>query len=85
MAIEDAVCLATLLGGGDDLDQVVRSYEARRRPRVDSIRAAVRERAAAAGMGGSVMSELLEPRRADLPDSLKVYEDLIEDPFAAAN
>ena len=35
MAIEDAVTLAELIGTNNDLDQVLRSFEAARRPRVD--------------------------------------------------
>ena len=42
MAIEDAVALAESLGRSRDVDQALRSYESRRRPRVETIRAAVR-------------------------------------------
>jgi len=86
MAIEDAVALAGLLGESGDLDQVLRSYESRRRPRVDSIRAAVPHRAISGGMEGPVTPELLKqypPVFSDIP--LKVYDDLIEDPFAGGH
>jgi len=82
MAIEDSVCLAALLGGSAAIDQVVYTYEARRRPRVESIRAAVRMRAALGGMDGPVTSELLAQHRSDFSDSLAIYEELVEDPFA---
>jgi 2-polyprenyl-6-methoxyphenol hydroxylase-like FAD-dependent oxidoreductase len=84
MAIEDAVALAELLGRSDDIDQALRSYETRRRPRVETIRAAVRRRTLARGMEGPVTAELLKQHPPVFSPSLKVYDELIEDPFAAA-
>ena len=82
MAIEDAVALSELLGQSDNVEQVLRSFESRRRPRVESIRAAVRHRAISGGMEGHVTSELLARRPPPFSNSLKVYEELIVDPFA---
>jgi 2-polyprenyl-6-methoxyphenol hydroxylase-like FAD-dependent oxidoreductase len=82
MAIEDAVALAELLGSSGDVDQALRSYESRRRPRVETIRAAVRRRTIARGLEGPVTPELLEQHPSVFPASLKVYDELIEDPFA---
>jgi FAD-dependent urate hydroxylase len=76
MAIEDAVTLSELLGEGAAMEQVLRSYEAKRRPRTETIRAAVRRR--------GITSDLLTQHPPVLSDSLKVYDDLIEDPFSAA-
>jgi 2-polyprenyl-6-methoxyphenol hydroxylase-like FAD-dependent oxidoreductase len=82
MAIEDAVTLAELIGANDDLDQVLRSFEDERRPRVDMIRAAVRHRTVARGFEGPATPELLERHPLVFSNSLKAYDDLIEDPFA---
>jgi FAD-dependent urate hydroxylase len=84
MAIEDAVALAELLGQGGDIDQVLRSYEARRRPRVETIRAAVRRRTIARGMEGPATAEVLRRHPPVFSASLKVFDELIEDPFAPA-
>jgi FAD-dependent urate hydroxylase len=84
MAIEDAVALAELLGQGGDIDQVLRSYEARRRPRVETIRAAVRHRTIARGMEGPATPEVLRRHPPVFSASLKVFDELIEDPFAPA-
>jgi len=84
MAIEDAVALAELLGQGGDIDRVLRSYEARRRPRVETIRAAVRRRTIARGLEGPATPELLRRHPPVFSASLKVFDELIEDPFAAA-
>jgi 2-polyprenyl-6-methoxyphenol hydroxylase-like FAD-dependent oxidoreductase len=84
MAIEDAVALAELLGQGGDIDQVLRGYEARRRPRVETVRAAVRRRTIARGMEGPATPELLRRHPPVFSASLKVFDELIEDPFAAA-
>ena len=82
MAIEDAVALAELLGRCGDVDQALRSYESRRRPRVETIRAAVRRRTIARGLEGPVTPELLEQYPPVFSASLKVFDELIEDPFA---
>ncbi|HEY2663991.1 MAG TPA: hypothetical protein VGI47_06585 [Candidatus Binataceae bacterium] len=82
MAIEDAVALSELIGDCGDLEQVLRSYQSRRRPRVDTIRAAVRYRGILRGLEGPVTPELLSQHPSVFSDSLKVYDDLIEDPFA---
>ena len=82
MAVEDAVALAELIGGNHDLDEVLQSFEAARRPRVETIRAAVRHRTVARGFEGPATPELLERHPLVFSDSLKAYDDLIEDPFA---
>ena len=82
MAVEDAVTLAELIGGNHDLDEVLQSFEAARRPRVETIRAAVRHRTVARGFEGPATPELLERHPLVFSDSLKAYDDLIEDPFA---
>jgi 2-polyprenyl-6-methoxyphenol hydroxylase-like FAD-dependent oxidoreductase len=69
MAIEDAV------------DQALRSYESRRRPRVETIRAAVRRRTIARGMEGPATPELLKQHPPVFSASLKAFDELIEDPF----
>ena len=85
MAVEDAVALAESLGESDGVDQALRSYEARRRPRVEMIRAAVRRRSIARGMEGPVTPELLSEHPPVFSASLKVFEELIEDPFSAGD
>jgi 2-polyprenyl-6-methoxyphenol hydroxylase-like FAD-dependent oxidoreductase len=82
MAIEDAVTLAELIGTNNDLDQVLRSFDAARRPRVETIRAAVRHRTIARGYEGVATPELLERHPLVFSNSLKAYDDLIEDPYA---
>jgi 2-polyprenyl-6-methoxyphenol hydroxylase-like FAD-dependent oxidoreductase len=82
MAIEDAVVLAELVGERGDFDEVLRLYESRRRPHVETIRAAVRRRTIARGMEGPVTTALLEKHPPVFSASLKFYEELIEDPFA---
>lgn len=84
MAIEDAVALAELLSGSGDIDQALRSYESRRMPRVETIRAAVRHRTIARGMEGPATPELLKRHPPVFSASLKVFDELIEDPFARA-
>ena len=84
MAIEDAVALAELLGESGDIDLVLRAYQARRRPRVETIRAAVRHRTVARGMEGPVTPERLSQHRPVFSASLRVYDEMIEDPFARA-
>jgi len=84
MAIEDAVALAELLGESGDIDQALRSYESRRRPRVETIRAAVRHRSIARGMEGPAPPELLKQHPQVFSASLNVFTELIEDPFACA-
>ena len=84
MAIEDAVALAELLSGSGGIDQALRSYESRRRPRVETIRAAVRRRTIARGMEGPATPELLKRHPPVFSASLKVFDELIEDPFARA-
>ena len=46
------------------------------------IRAAVRRRTVARGFEGPATPELLERHPLVFSDSLKAYDDLIEDPFA---
>ena len=84
MAIEDAVALAELLSESGDIDQALRSYESRRRPRVETIRAAVRRRTIARGMEGPATPELLKRHPPVFSASLKVFDELIEDPFIRA-
>ena len=85
MAIEDAVALAELLGESGDIDQVLRAYESRRQPRVEIIRATVRRRTVARGLEGPVTPERLSQHRPVLSASLKVYDEMIEDPFAGVH
>jgi 2-polyprenyl-6-methoxyphenol hydroxylase-like FAD-dependent oxidoreductase len=82
MAIEDAVTLAELIGTNNDLDQVLQRFEAARRPRVETTRAAIRHRTVARGFEGPVTTDLLEQHPLVFSNSLKAYDDLIEDPFA---
>jgi 2-polyprenyl-6-methoxyphenol hydroxylase-like FAD-dependent oxidoreductase len=82
MAIEDAVALTELLDGCSDVDRVLRAYQARRRPRVETIRAAVRHRAITGGLEGTVTPELLKQHPPVFANSMQAFEDLIEDPFA---
>jgi len=84
MAIEDAVALAELLGESGDINQALRSYESRRRPRVGTIRAAVRHRSITRGMEGPATPELLKQHPQVFSASLNVFTELIEDPFACA-
>src|SRR4051812_6828754 len=81
MAIEDAVALAQLLAEVSDIEEVLRLYESKRRPRLETMRAAVRRRTIARGMEGPVTTELLAQHTPVFSASLKVYEELIEDPF----
>jgi 2-polyprenyl-6-methoxyphenol hydroxylase-like FAD-dependent oxidoreductase len=83
MAIEDAVALAESLGRADDVSQALRRYESRRRPRVETIRAAVRRRTVMRGLEGPVTPDVLEHPPV-FSASLKVYDEMIEDPFALA-
>ena len=85
MAIENAVALAELLGETGDIDQALQAYEARRWPRVEIIRAAVRRRAIARGMEGPATPEVLARHPPVFSASLKVFDELIEDPFARAH
>jgi 2-polyprenyl-6-methoxyphenol hydroxylase-like FAD-dependent oxidoreductase len=84
MAIEDAAALSELLKDSANVEQALRSYEARRRRRVETIRAAVRHRGIVRGLEGPVTPESLNQHPPVLSNSLKVYDDLIEDPFARA-
>jgi 2-heptyl-3-hydroxy-4(1H)-quinolone synthase len=81
MAIEDAVALAESLGRSRDVGQALRSYESRRRPRVETIRSAVRRVTIMRGLEGPVTPELLEQHPAVYSASLKAFDELIEDPF----
>jgi 2-polyprenyl-6-methoxyphenol hydroxylase-like FAD-dependent oxidoreductase len=81
MAIEDAVTLAELIGSDVDIDVALQIYESRRRPRVETIRAAVRRRTIARGMEGPVTDDLLSQHPPVFSASLKVFDELIEDPF----
>jgi 2-polyprenyl-6-methoxyphenol hydroxylase-like FAD-dependent oxidoreductase len=84
MAIEDAVALSELIGESTDVEQILRSYEARRRPRIETIRAAVRHRGIIRGLEGPVTPELLNEHPPVFSNSLSVYDELIKDPFADA-
>jgi len=59
MAIEDGVALAELVGGSGDIDEALRSYELKRRTRLNKVRGAVRHRAILQGMEGPVTPELV--------------------------
>jgi 2-polyprenyl-6-methoxyphenol hydroxylase-like FAD-dependent oxidoreductase len=84
MAIEDGVALAESLGRSRDVDQALRSYESRRRPRTETIRAAVRRVTIMRGLEGLVTPELLEQHPPVFSASLKAFDELIEDPFTPA-
>jgi FAD-dependent urate hydroxylase len=84
MAIEDAVALAESLHRYGDVDQALRSYESRRWPRTETIRAAVRRVTIMRGMEGPVTPELLQQHPAVFSPSLKAFDELIEDPFTPA-
>jgi 2-polyprenyl-6-methoxyphenol hydroxylase-like FAD-dependent oxidoreductase len=84
MAIEDAVALAESLGRIRDVDQALRSYESRRWPRTETIRAAVRRVTMMRGLEGPVTPELLQQHPSVFLPSLKAFDEVIEDPFAAA-
>jgi 2-polyprenyl-6-methoxyphenol hydroxylase-like FAD-dependent oxidoreductase len=84
MAIEDAVALAESLGRSREVGQALRSYESRRRPRVETIRAAVRRVTIMRGMEGPVTPELLAQHPPVFSASLKAFDELIEDPFNPA-
>ena len=84
MAIEDAVALAESLGRSRDVDQALRSYESRRRPRTETIRAAVRRVTIMRGLEGPVTPELLDQHPPVFSASLKAFDELIEDPFTPA-
>jgi 2-polyprenyl-6-methoxyphenol hydroxylase-like FAD-dependent oxidoreductase len=79
MAIEDAVVLTELLGTSADIDLALRSYEAKRGPRVNKVRAAVRYRAVLQGMEGPVGPELLKRHPSVFPDAEAIYESLVEE------
>lgn len=81
MAIEDAVALAESLSRFRDIDQALQSYESRRRPRTETIRAAVRRVTIMRAMEGPVTPELLEQHPPVFSPSLKAFDELIEDPF----
>jgi 2-polyprenyl-6-methoxyphenol hydroxylase-like FAD-dependent oxidoreductase len=81
MAIEDAVALAESLSRFRDVDQALQSYESRRRPRTETIRAAVRRVTIMRGMEGPVTPELLQQHPPVFSASLKAFDELIEDPF----
>ena len=84
MAIEDAVALAGSLGRSRDVEAALRSYESGRRPRVETIRAAVRRVTIMRGLEGPVTPELLEQHPPVFSASLKAFDELIEDPFTPA-
>lgn len=78
MAIEDAVALAELLARSADIDLALRSYDSKRRPRVDKVRGAVRHRAILQGMEGPVTPELLERHPPVFPSSEAIYDSLVD-------
>jgi 2-polyprenyl-6-methoxyphenol hydroxylase-like FAD-dependent oxidoreductase len=81
MAIEDAVALAESLARSRDVGQALRSYESRRRPRAETIRAAVRRVTLMRGLEGPITPELLEQHPPVFSASLKAFDEVIEDPF----
>jgi 2-polyprenyl-6-methoxyphenol hydroxylase-like FAD-dependent oxidoreductase len=84
MAIEDAVVLAESLARSRAVGEALRSYESRRRPRVNTIRAGVRRVTIMRGMEGPITPELLEQHTAVFSPSLKAFDEVIEDPYAPA-
>ena len=81
MAIEDAVTLAELIGTNNDLDQVLHSFEAARRPRVDTY-APGSPSYRCQRFRGARHTRAVGATSTGFSDSLKAYDDLIEDPFA---
>jgi 2-polyprenyl-6-methoxyphenol hydroxylase-like FAD-dependent oxidoreductase len=79
MAIEDAVALADLLATSADTDIALRSYESKRRPRVDKVRRAVRHRAILQGMEGPVTPEILKRHPPVFPSPEAIYDSLVEE------
>jgi 2-polyprenyl-6-methoxyphenol hydroxylase-like FAD-dependent oxidoreductase len=79
MAIEDAVTLAELMDTSADIDFALRSYESKRRPRVNRVRAAVRHRAILQGMEGPVTSELLQRHPPGFPNPEAIFDSLVEE------
>lgn len=80
MAVEDAVALAESLASSGDVGEALRSYQSRRRPRVETIRAAVRRVTIVRGIEGPVTPELLQQHPPVFPASLKAFDELIVDP-----
>jgi 2-polyprenyl-6-methoxyphenol hydroxylase-like FAD-dependent oxidoreductase len=79
MAIEDAVALTELLATSADIDLALRSYESKRRPRVNKVRAAVRHRAILLGMEGPGTPELVERYPPVFPSPEAIYDSLVEE------
>jgi 2-polyprenyl-6-methoxyphenol hydroxylase-like FAD-dependent oxidoreductase len=79
MAIEDAIALAEMLATSADIDVALKSYESKRRPRVDKVRGAVRHRAILQGMEGPVTRELLESHPPVFPTAEAIYDSLVEE------
>jgi 2-polyprenyl-6-methoxyphenol hydroxylase-like FAD-dependent oxidoreductase len=79
MAIEDAVTLAGLIDISADIDFALRSYESKRRTRVNMVRAAVRHRAVLQGMEGPVTSELLQRHPPGFPNPEAIFDSLVEE------
>jgi 2-polyprenyl-6-methoxyphenol hydroxylase-like FAD-dependent oxidoreductase len=79
MAIEDGVTLAELVGGSDDIDEALRSYELKRRTRLNKVRGAVRDRAILQGMEGPVTPELVARHPPVFPSAEAIYDSLVEE------
>ena len=79
MAIEDAVALAELLATSNDIDAALKSYESKRRARVNKVRAAVRHRAILQGMEGPVTPEMLERHPPVFPSPEAIFDSLVEE------
>jgi salicylate hydroxylase len=79
MAIEDAVALTELLATSANIDLALRSYESKRRPRVNKVRAAVRHRSILQGMEGPVTPELLQRYPPVFPSPEAIYDSLVEE------
>jgi 2-polyprenyl-6-methoxyphenol hydroxylase-like FAD-dependent oxidoreductase len=79
MAIEDGVILAQLLGSAADMASALGSYESKRRPRVDFVRAQIRHVAVLQGLEGPVTPELLKRHPPVSPNPTAIYESLIDE------
>lgn len=79
MAIEDASVLSEMLATSADVDLALKSYESKRRRRVDKVRGAVRHRAILQGMEGPITAELLERHPPVFPSPEAIYDSLVEE------
>jgi 2-polyprenyl-6-methoxyphenol hydroxylase-like FAD-dependent oxidoreductase len=79
MAIEDGVAPAELVASSDDIDEALRSYELKRRTRLNKVRGAVRHRAILQVMEGPVTPELRARHPPFFPSAEAIYDSLVEE------